>query len=70
MGAKEEKSLLELLLKDSHIVQCWPPDNITCIATLPWIALLALSVSIALVYSESHQLSQQNYSVSLGHSDP
>ena len=22
MGAKEEKSLLELLLKDSHIVQC------------------------------------------------
>ena len=34
-------------------VQCWPPGCITCIATLPWIALLALSVSIELASSSA-----------------
>ena len=34
-----------------HCFQSWPPDCVTCIATLPWIALLALSVSIELVPS-------------------
>ena len=34
-------------------VQCWPPGCITCIATLPWIALLALSVSIELMSSSA-----------------
>ena len=23
-----------------HCLQSWPPGNVTCIATLPWIALL------------------------------
>ena len=32
-------------------LQSWPPGCVTCIATLPWIALLALSVSIELVSS-------------------
>ena len=33
--------------------QSWPPGRVTCIATLPWIALLALSVSIELVSSSA-----------------
>ena len=33
--------------------QSWPPDCVTCIATLPWIVLLALSVSIELVSSSA-----------------
>ena len=36
-----------------HCFQSWPPDCVTCIATLPWIALLALSVSIELVSSSA-----------------
>ena len=32
-------------------LQSWPPGCVTCIATLPWIALLALSVGIELVSS-------------------
>ena len=37
-------------------MQIWPPDGatcISCIATLPWIALLALSVSIDLLSSSA-----------------
>ena len=34
-----------------HCFQSWPLGRVTCIATLPWIALLALSVSIELVSS-------------------
>ena len=34
-----------------HCFQSWPPGHVTCIASLPWIALLALSVSIELVSS-------------------
>ena len=34
-----------------HWFQSWPPGNVTYIATLPWIALLALSVSIESVSS-------------------
>ena len=33
--------------------QSWPPGCVTCIATLPWNALLALSVSIELVSSSA-----------------
>ena len=33
--------------------QIWSPGGATCIATLPWIALLALSVSIELVSSSA-----------------
>ena len=33
--------------------QSWPPGCVTRIATLPWSALLALSVSIELVYSSA-----------------
>ena len=36
-----------------HCFQSWPPGRVTCIATLPWIALLALSVSIELVSSSA-----------------
>ena len=36
-----------------HCLQSWPPGCVTCIATLPWIALLALSVSIGLVSSSA-----------------
>ena len=32
---------------------CWPPGCVTCIDILPWIALLALSVSIELVSSSA-----------------
>ena len=42
-----------------HYLQVWPPGGATCIATLHWIALLALSVSIEL-QPELHQLSLQN----------
>ena len=34
-------------------LQIWPPGNVTCIATLPGIALLALSVSIEFVFSSA-----------------
>ena len=43
-----------------HLIQIWSPGGATCIATLPWIALLALSASIQLVSSSTHQLSQPN----------
>ena len=36
-----------------HCLQSWPPGCVTCIATLPWIALLALSVSMELVSSSA-----------------
>ena len=36
-----------------HCFQCWPPGHVTCIATLSWIALFALSVSIGLVSSSA-----------------
>ena len=31
------------------MLQIWPPGCVTCIVTLPWIVLLALSGSIELV---------------------
>ena len=36
-----------------HQLQIWPPGGATCIATLPWIALLASSVCIELVSSSA-----------------
>ena len=36
-----------------HCLQSWPPGCVTCIATLLWIVLLALSVSIDLVSSSA-----------------
>ena len=36
-----------------HCLQSWPPGCVSCIATLPWIALLALSVCIELVSSSA-----------------
>ena len=36
-----------------HPLQIWPPGGATCIATLPWIALLASSVCIELVSSSA-----------------
>ena len=36
-----------------HCLQSWPQGWVTCIATLPWIILLALSVSIELVSSSA-----------------
>ena len=53
-----------------HCFQSWPPGRITCIATLPWIALLALSVRLSWYphQPESHQLSL--HKVCDGHPDP
>ena len=39
--------------KNLHCLQSWPPGCVTCIATLPWVALLTLSVSIELVSSSA-----------------
>ena len=36
-----------------HCLQSWPPGCVICIATLPWIVLLALSVSVELVSSSA-----------------
>ena len=46
-----------------HQFKIWPPDGttwVTCIATLPWIALLALSVSIELVSSSARVTSVES----------
>ena len=59
-----------------HCIQRWPPDCVTCIATLPWIALLALSVSIELVSSSARVTSVKSQqglltqSLTEGHPDP
>ena len=56
-----------------HCLQSWPPGCVTCIATLPWIALLALSVGIELVSSLARVTSvkfQQGVAVSDWHPDP
>ena len=56
-----------------HCLQSWPPGCVTCIATLPWIALLALSVSIELVSSSARVTSvksQQGVSLTDRHPDP
>ena len=50
-----------------HCLQIWPPGCVTCIATSPWIALLALSVSIEFVSSSARVTSakfQKGVSVS------
>ena len=55
-----------------HWFQCCPPGWVTCIATLPGIALLALSVGIDLVSSSARVTSvkfQKHDSVSDGHPD-
>ena len=35
------------------MLHIWPPGFVTCIITLPWIALLAISVSIELLSSSA-----------------
>ena len=40
---------------------CWPSGGDTCIVTLPWIALLALSASIELVSSHKIHLFAELY---------
>ena len=53
-----------------HCFQRWPPDCVTCIASLPWIALLALSVSIELVSSSARVASvKSTQGLSVSHSD-
>ena len=44
---------LVIRLHHLHCLQSWLPGCIACIATLPWNALLALSVSIELVSSSA-----------------
>ena len=54
------------------LVQSWPPGWVTCIATLPGIALLALSVIIGLVTSSARVTSVKSakgVSVSERHPD-
>ena len=41
------------ILKFAQNPETWPPEGATCIATLPWIALLSLSASIELVSSSA-----------------
>ena len=56
-----------------HWFQSWPPGSVTCIATLPWIALLALSASIELVSSSARVTSvksQQGVGLTHWHPDP
>ena len=58
-----------------HKLQILPPDSatcITCIATLPWIALLALSVSIEFVSSSARvtSIKFQKGTVSERQADP
>ena len=48
-----QMALVQISWRHLHCFQSWPPDCVTCIATLPWIALLALSVSIELVSSSA-----------------
>ena len=50
--------------------QSWPPDCIICIATLPWIALLTLSVSIELVSSSARVTSVKSHKGVLRTSGP
>ena len=50
-----------------HWLQIWPPDGATCIAALPWIALLALSVSIELVSSSARVTSVKSVKWSCSH---
>ena len=42
--------------------QFWPPGNVTYVATLPWIALLALSVSIESVSVPCESLVSREFS--------
>ena len=57
-----------------YCLQSWPPGSVTCVATsLPWIALLSLSVSIDLVSSSTRVTSvksTQGVVLSDGHLDP
>ena len=56
-----------------HWFQCCPPGWVTCIATLPGIALLTLSVGIDLVSSSARVTSVKSHKgvlVSDGHPDP
>ena len=55
-----------------HWFQCCPPGWVTCIATLPGIALLTLSVGIDLVSSSARVTSQRclTYGHPDGHPDP
>ena len=48
-----------------HCLQSWPQGWVTCIATLPWIILLALSVSIELVSSSARVTSVKSDLISL-----
>ena len=45
--------ILAIRWRHLHKLQTWPPGWVTCIATLAWIALLVLSVSIELVSSSA-----------------
>ena len=56
-----------------HCLQSWPPGCVTCIATLPWIAILTLLVSIGLVSSSARVTSVKSAKGVLltdGHPDP
>ena len=56
-----------------HCFQSWPPGWVTCIATLPGITLLALSVSIELVSSSARVTSvksQKPFGLTDGQTNP
>ena len=53
-----------------HCFQSCPSGCVTCIATLPWIALLALLVSIELSARVTSVKSTQGLSVTDGNPDP
>ena len=51
----KDKLVPKLVIRWRHLhkLQIWLPGCVTCIATLPWIALLTLPVSIELVSSSA-----------------
>ena len=64
-GSKIDHKFASLDVPCIALLQIWPPGCVTRIATLPWIAPLALSVSIELVSSSTRVTSvksNQRYS--------
>ena len=67
-GIKRYRGIILKNVAIVHWFQCCPPGWVTCIATLPGIALLALSVGIDLVSSSARVTSVKSNQTLLTHS--